>query len=95
MIISASQQPVFKWVKENKDCYYKLVNKLKPKTSLAKKRKDLKAALNSSEANQIKQIQENLNSSIGDKVEQIKWNPVLALADTTRGSGGFGSTGKQ
>jgi len=30
-----------------------------------------------------------------NKIEQIEWNPVLALADTTRGSGGFGSTGKQ
>ena len=30
-----------------------------------------------------------------NKVEQIKWESVLALSDTTRGSGGFGSTGKK
>jgi len=30
-----------------------------------------------------------------NKVEQINWNPVLVLSDTDRGSGGFGSTGKQ
>jgi len=38
---------------------------------------------------------ERIGQLVLNKVEQIKWNPVLALADTTRGSGGFGSTGKQ
>ena len=38
---------------------------------------------------------ERIGQLILNKVEQIEWNPVLALADTTRGSGGFGSTGKQ
>ena len=38
---------------------------------------------------------ERIGQLVLNKVEQIKWNPVLALADTTRGSGGFGSTGKK
>ena len=38
---------------------------------------------------------ERIGQLVLNKVEQIKWNPVLALADTSRGSGGFGSTGKQ
>ena len=38
---------------------------------------------------------ERIGQLVLNKVEQIEWNPVLALADTTRGSGGFGSTGKQ
>ena len=38
---------------------------------------------------------ERIGQLVLNKVEQIKWNPVLALADTNRGSGGFGSTGKQ
>ena len=37
---------------------------------------------------------ERIGQLVLNKVEQIEWNPVLALADTTRGSGGFGSTGK-
>ena len=38
---------------------------------------------------------ERIGQLVLNKVEQIEWNPVLALADTSRGSGGFGSTGKQ
>ena len=38
---------------------------------------------------------ERIGQLVLNKVEQIKWNPVLALADTNRGSGGFGSTGKK
>ena len=38
---------------------------------------------------------ERIGQLVLNKVEQIEWNPVLALADTTRGSRGFGSTGKQ
>jgi dUTP pyrophosphatase len=38
---------------------------------------------------------ERIGQLVLNKVEQIEWNPVLALADTTRGSGGFGSTGKK
>ena len=37
---------------------------------------------------------ERIGQLVLNKVEQIEWNPVLALADTTRGAGGFGSTGK-
>ena len=38
---------------------------------------------------------ERIGQLVLNKVEQIEWNPVLALADTNRGSGGFGSTGKK
>jgi len=38
---------------------------------------------------------ERIGQLVLNKVEQIEWNPVLALADTTRGTGGFGSTGKK
>jgi dUTP pyrophosphatase len=37
---------------------------------------------------------ERIGQLVLNKVEQIEWEPVLALADTTRGTGGFGSTGK-
>ena len=37
---------------------------------------------------------ERIGQLVLNKVEQIGWEPVLALADTTRGTGGFGSTGK-
>jgi len=38
---------------------------------------------------------ERIGQLVLNKVEQIKWNSVLALVDTNRGSGGFGSTGKK
>ena len=38
---------------------------------------------------------ERIGQLVLNKVEQIEWNPVLALVDTNRGSGGFGSTGKK
>jgi dUTP pyrophosphatase len=38
---------------------------------------------------------ERIGQLVLNKVEQIKWGSVLALSDTTRGSGGFGSTGKK
>ena len=37
---------------------------------------------------------ERIGQLVLNKVEQIEWEPVLALADTPRGAGGFGSTGK-
>lgn len=37
---------------------------------------------------------ERIGQLVLNKVEQIEWEPVLALADTSRGTGGFGSTGK-
>ena len=38
---------------------------------------------------------ERIGQLVLNKVEQIEWEPVLALADTPRGAGGFGSTGKK
>jgi dUTP pyrophosphatase len=38
---------------------------------------------------------ERIGQLVLNKVEQIKWDSVLALSDTNRGTGGFGSTGKQ
>jgi dUTP pyrophosphatase len=38
---------------------------------------------------------ERIGQLVLNKVEQIEWESVLALSDTTRGSGGFGSTGKK
>ena len=38
---------------------------------------------------------ERIGQLVLNKVEQINWDPVLVLSDTTRGSGGFGSTGKK
>ena len=38
---------------------------------------------------------ERIGQLVLNKVEQIEWEPVLALADTPRGTGGFGSTGKK
>ena len=40
------------------------------------------------------EVGERIGQLVLNKVEQIEWEPVLALADTTRGTGGFGSTGK-
>ena len=37
---------------------------------------------------------ERIGQLVLNKVEQINWKSVLVLSDTTRGSGGFGSTGK-
>ena len=38
---------------------------------------------------------ERIGQLVLNKVEQIKWESVLVLSDTNRGTGGFGSTGKQ
>ena len=38
---------------------------------------------------------ERIGQLVLNKVEQIEWEPVLALAATPRGAGGFGSTGKK
>tara|TARA_R110000824_G_scaffold87860_7_gene216330 strand:+ start:1016 stop:1444 length:429 start_codon:yes stop_codon:yes gene_type:complete len=38
---------------------------------------------------------ERIAQLVLNKVEQIKWESVLALSDTSRGDGGFGSTGKK
>jgi dUTP pyrophosphatase len=38
---------------------------------------------------------ERIGQLVLNKVEQINWESVLVLSDTTRGSGGFGSTGKK
>ena len=38
---------------------------------------------------------ERIGQLVLNKVEQIEWEPVLALTDTNRGAGGFGSTGKK
>ena len=38
---------------------------------------------------------ERIGQLVLNKVEQIEWEPVLALTDTSRGDGGFGSTGKK
>ena len=38
---------------------------------------------------------ERIGQLVLNKVEQIKWDSVLVLSDTNRGTGGFGSTGKQ
>ena len=38
---------------------------------------------------------ERIGQLVLNKIEQINWEPVLVLSDTTRGSGGFGSTGKK
>jgi dUTP pyrophosphatase len=38
---------------------------------------------------------ERIGQLVLNKVEQINWESVLLLSDTTRGSGGFGSTGKK
>lgn len=38
---------------------------------------------------------ERIGQLVLNKVEQIEWEPVLALTDTSRGTGGFGSTGKK
>ena len=38
---------------------------------------------------------ERIGQLVLNKVEQINWESVLVLSDTTRGTGGFGSTGKK
>ena len=38
---------------------------------------------------------ERIGQLVLNKVEQRNWESVLVLSDTTRGSGGFGSTGKK
>lgn len=38
---------------------------------------------------------ERIGQLVLNKIEQIKWESVLVLTDTNRGTGGFGSTGKQ
>jgi len=38
---------------------------------------------------------ERIGQLVLNKVEQIEWKSVLALSDTSRGDGGFGSTGKK
>jgi len=37
---------------------------------------------------------QRIGQLVANKVEQIQWEQVLELADSERGSGGFGSTGK-
>ena len=38
---------------------------------------------------------ERIGQLVLNKVEQINWESVLVLSDTTRGTGGFGSTGNK
>ena len=38
---------------------------------------------------------ERIGQLVLNKVEQIEWEPVSTLTDTSRGEGGFGSTGKK
>jgi len=38
---------------------------------------------------------ERIGQLVLNKVEQINWESVLVLSNTTRGTGGFGSTGKK
>tara|TARA_B100001093_G_scaffold3139_3_gene3244 strand:- start:14226 stop:15029 length:804 start_codon:yes stop_codon:yes gene_type:complete len=66
------------WIKEDKNAYYKLVNTLKPKTSLAQKRKDLKYALSSSEATLVKDIQQDSTKNVTEKI-----NDIISIPNST------------